>query len=466
MNTKNIQNLKKIFSINLIFIMIFSQSQLFAGAFGFISPKEKIDDMPHKLDYVNIGWWDNFSDPYVKNYIIRALENNEDMKVATLKTYQYMQFIKEAFGQELPELATGSNYVAIKLPFSRDRALNISDSGYVLPFTVKYEADLLLKNHDKTKIAKKQYESQVWQEKATYISIASYVATVYVNILKTDKLIELQSDYADIKNEQLRRMELKHSRGLASSIDVNNYKDAYKTALNNLDSYEKSRDILLHQFCVLIGESPNNACCIERGHLDDLYFCGVMPDCVPSDVIFARPDVESVEAQLQASKIDVRVARKELFPTFNLYGVLGFNTFTTEQFFTWNGALAYLFAGATQTLFAGGRKIANLRLKKNLYEQMFETYRQTNLKAIQEVNDSLCSIRVDTDVDNQNLNREKIEENTFVRMSKKYDRGVISTPDLLSEQERLISVQTEKANSKAACFVNYLSLYKAVGGKL
>lgn len=466
MNTKKIFNMKKIFSISLIFGMIFAQNQLCVGAFWFISPKTKINDMPRKLDYVNIAWWNNFTDPCLKKYIIKALENNEDLKVATLKTDEYMQFIKESFGKELPELATGSNYAGFKLPFSKDKPLNLSDSGYVLPFTVKYEADLLLKNHDKTKSAKKQYESQVWQEKAAYISIASYVATVYVNILKTDKLIELQCDYAAVKKEQLRRMELKHSRGVASSIDVNNYKDAYKVALNNLDSSKKSRDILLHQFCVLIGDTPNNANCIERGRLDDLNFCGVMPDCVPSDVIFARPDVESIEAQLQASKIDVRVARKELFPSFNVYGLLGFNTFTTDPFFSWSGALAYLTAGATQTLFAGGRKIANLRLKKNLYEQMFENYRQTNLKAVQEVNDGLRSVKIDTDVDNQNLNRQKIEENTFIRMSKKYDRGVISTPDLLSEQERLINIQTEKVNSKATRFVNYLSLYKAVGGKL
>ncbi len=466
MKTKNIPNLKKFLSISLIFIMMLCQNQLFVEAFWFISSKEKVDDMPKKFEYVNIGWWNNFSDPYIKKYIMKSIENNEDLKVATLKTYEYMQFVKDAFGKELPELSVGSNYLGIKMPYSRDRALNISDNGYTLPFTVKYEADLLLKNHDKTKIAKKQYEAQVWQEKATYISVASYVATVYVNILKTDKLIELQSNYADIKKEQLQRVELKHRRGLASSIEVNNYKDAYKIALNNLDGYKKSRDILLHQFCVLIGDSPNNAGCIERGRFDDLHFCGVMPDCVPSDVIFARPDVEAVESQLQAAKIDIRVARKELFPTFNIYGVLGFNTLTTEPFFSWSGAFAYLTAGATQTLFAGGRKIANLRLKKNIYEQMFENYRQANLKAVQEVNDSLRSVKIDTDVDNQNLNRQKIEENTFIRMSKKYDRGVISMPDLLSEQERLIGVQIEKVNSKATRFANYLSLYKAVGGKL
>ena len=442
------------------------QSQLLAGAFGFISQKERIVDLPQKFDYININWWSNFSDPCLKKYIIKALENNHDLKTATLKTNEYMQFVKQSFGQELPELSVGSNFAGIKSPFSADKPLNISTTGYVLPFTVKYEADLLLKNRDKTRSTVKQYEAQLWQEKATYISVISYVATVYINILKTDKLIELQTDYAEIKKEQLRRAELKRVQGVGSAIEVNNCKDSYKTALNNLDDYKKNRDILLHQFCVLTGDSPNNGVCIERGDFDDFIFCGVMPECVPSDVIFARPDVVEAEAKLQSSKIDIKVARKELFPTFNILGVIGFNTFTDLSFFSWDGALAYLLANASQTLFAGGRKIAELRLKKNLYEQMFENYRQTNLKAIQEINDSLCSVKINTKIDNQNLSRQKIEENTFARVVGKYDRGVISCSDFLTENECLILIQIEKVNSKAVRLVDYLSLYKAVGGKL
>lgn len=459
-------NLKKYYTVGLILLLLLWQFHLEAQAFWFSAHKGEITTMPQKLEYINLQWWNNFSDPYLKDYILKAIKDNEDLKVATLKTEQYRQFIKQTFGKELPELSMGSNFASIKIPYSRDRALNVSDSGYVLPFTVQYEADLLLKNHDKTKSAKKHYQTQRWQEKATYISIASYVATVYVNILKNDKLIELQGRYADVKKEELRRIEKKHAQGVASSIEVNSAKDAYKQALNSLDSYTKSRDILLHEFCVLIGESPNNIHCIKRGNLDELCFLGVMPECVPSDVIFARPDVLAAETELEAAKIDISVARKELFPTFNIAGTIGFNTFTTESFFSWQGAFAYMLAGATQTLFAGGRKLATLRLQKNLYEQMFENYRQTNLKAVQEVNDGLRSVKLDTSIDDKNLNRQEIEENTFIRMSKKYDRGVISTPDLLAEREKVISVQAEKTNSKAMRLINYLSLYKAVGGSL
>ena len=46
-------------------------------------------------------------------------------------------------------------------------------------------------------------------------------------------------------------------------------------------------------------------------------------------------------------------------------------------------------------LFTGGRRFANLRLKKAQYERILHNYYQTNLTAIQEVNDSLMSVKLD-----------------------------------------------------------------------
>ena len=457
-------NIKNIFVLFLV-ILVLCDTPI-CLAFWFKNDKSAPTDFSYKFDYINIDWWENFNDPILKSYIVRALENNQDLKVATLKTEEYRQFVKTTFGQELPEISMGSNYTAFKIPFSRDRPLNISDMGYVLPFTVKYEADLLRKNHDKTKSAKKQHEASKFQEKATYISICSYVATVYLNIVKNDKLIALQSELVAIKNEQLRRMLFRHSQGLASAMQVNNYAENYKTSQNDLDNLIKSRDTMLNQLAVLVGESPECSQNLKRTPLDGIQFLSIMPNCIPSDVIFARPDVLAVEAQLKAAQIDIKVARKELLPTFNINGNLGFNTFTTDPFFSWSGAFALLTAGLTQTLFAGGRRISNLRMKKNLYDQMFENYKQSTLKGIQEVNDSFYAIKFDSDVDKTNIEKLELEENNFARSSKKYQNGVISCPDLLNEKEKLISAKIQQVDSKTKRLVDYLGLYKAAGGQV
>jgi outer membrane protein, multidrug efflux system len=459
-------NKKNIFVLFLVVLVLNFCNSLNCSAFWFDYDKTAPTDVSYKFDYINLDWWENFNDPILKTYIIRALENNQDLKIATLKTEEYRQFVKMTFGQELPEISMGSSYTGIKLPFSKDRPLNISDNGYILPFTVKYEADFLRKNHDKTRSAKKQYDSSRFQEKTAYIAICSYVATVYLNIAKNDKLIELQSNLVETKKEQLRRIQFKYSQGLASSMQVNSYEENYKTAINDLDNLIKSREVMLNELAFLLGDSIEGSGSLARTALDKIQFLGNIPECIPSDIIFLRPDILSTEAQLQSAQIDVRVARKELLPTFNIYGQLGFNTFTTDPFFSWSGSFALLSAGLTQTLFAGGRKIANLRIKKNLYEQFFETYKQVSLKAVQEVNDSLCAIKFDGDIDERNIEKLNLESDNFIRSNRKYQNGIISCPDLLNEKEKLIYVQMQQADSKTMRLINYLGLYKAVGGQI
>lgn len=467
MNIKMTVFLKKFFTVFIILWMVFLNT-LISEAFWFKTKKPSSDPLAYKLNYINIDWWQNFSDPYLQGYIIQAVKNNQDLRIATLKVEEYRQYIKQQFGHELPAVSVGTNYLGLKTPndVSQEALLNFSTSSYALPFTAQYEADLLLKNRDKTKSTSALYGAQRFQEKAAYIAICTDVATVYINILKSDKLIELQKELIAVKKDELSRMEKRHARGLATAMEVNTYRQNYQTAKNDLDSFLKNRDIMLNQLAVLIGEPPSCSQCLKRGTLDCLEFCGILPECVPSDVIFSRPDVLAFEEQLKGAKIDIRVARKEFFPRFNIYGVLGFNTIAPDPFWSWDGAFAFLLAGATQDIFYGGRKIANLRIKQNKYNQIFEQYKQTNLKAVQEVNDSLYAIKYDTDVDEMTFDKLELQKVNFCHFCKKYNQGVISCPNLLSEKEKLLALQIEKTGSKTSRLVNYLSLYKAAGGKL
>ena len=70
----------------------------------------------NKINYVNINWWDNFSDPYLKCYIIQAIENNHDAKKASWKVQEYKQAIKLQFSQELPSLSAGGAYILNHVP--------------------------------------------------------------------------------------------------------------------------------------------------------------------------------------------------------------------------------------------------------------------------------------------------------------------------------------------------------------
>lgn len=420
-----------------------------------INPKEKIE-------YVNINWWDNFSDPCIKYYIIKAIENNHETKEASWKVEEYKHFVKLQFSQELPSLSIGANYIGNHLP---DNVKGINSNIFAIPLIANYEADVFLKNHDKTKSSKKDYEASRFQEHSIYLSLASSVATTYINTIKFDKQIQLQKNLVDIKKEELKREEARYKRGVVSAQAVNEYKKAYESAKNALNEFVKSRDKSLNQLAVLIGESPENAKNLERNSWDKLEYKNSIPKEISSDVIFSRPDILAAEAKLQKANIDVKVARKEFLPRINITGLYAFSNIG-GNFGAWNGSVAAILAGLSQDLFTGGRKIANLKISKTRYEQMFEAYQQTDLNALKEVNDSLLILREDSNTYKNTNTNLLVQKDNYQRAAKSFQRGTISYTSLLEAQEQLLNVKLNQIDAKTTKLVDFITLYKAVGGKL
>lgn len=416
-----------------------------------------------KIDYVNICWWDNFTDPCLKYYIIQAIENNHDARKASWQVEEYRQNVKYQFGAELPTLSVGSDYVLNHLP---DTIMGTKTNLFIVPFLSTYEADVFLKNHDRTKSSKKAYQSSKFQEQSVYISLASDVATTYINIIKYDKQICIQQSLVEVKKEELKREENRYKRGVSAVPKVNIAKQGYETAKSNLYETIKLREKALTQLAVLTGDSPDNIACIKRGSFDDLEYKIMIPCSISSDVIFSRPDVLAAESNLEKANIDVRVARKEFLPRFNIIGLYSFDNIGSGGFGTWSSTVAAFIAGATLDLFKGGQKVATLKINKARYEQMFEAYRQTDLTAIKEVNDSMLIIKEDTKIDENTCKNLLIQNDNYQRAAKSYKYGTISCPALLSEDEQLLNMQQNQVNTKAVRLIDYITLYKAVGGKL
>ena len=137
---------------------------------------------------LNIEFFEKFNDENLNCYIKEAIEKNHELKKAAHSVEQYRQQTKYSLGQELPSLGVSANYLGVKVPELDN--FQLKKNAFVLPFTASYEADLLLKNRDKTRAIKKSYEAAKFNEKAVYLALLSDVATVYTNILRYDDLIK------------------------------------------------------------------------------------------------------------------------------------------------------------------------------------------------------------------------------------------------------------------------------------
>ena len=122
--------------------------------------------------------------------------------------------------------------------------------------------------------------------------------------------------------------------------------------------------------------------------------------------------------------------------------------------------------GLNLPIFTGGRRIANLRLKKDEYERVLNNYYKTNLTAIQEVNDALVSIKLDEQKLQDTKKQAELEKEDFGYSTNKYNQGTISKLDLVQVKENVLFTDKMVVNDKINCLVNYIGLYKATGSQL
>lgn len=425
-----------------------------------VKKSKKVSD-DYKYAYVNMDFWGQFNDDILNEYIDRAVKNNYDLKMASLNVKEYYENVKLQFSNELPKLTAGYSPNYIKMPGSSD-----ADWMFATPAIASYEADIFLKNRDKTKSVKKLYEASQFDERAAYISVASAVGTVYLNIVRLDKIVDLQKEIVELRKEIYDLMLKRNREGITSTADTVKANKALVAGETDLIEYQKQRDFLLHQLAVLIGESPANAEELTRTSYDKISFSGNIPSEISSDVIVQRPDYLKAEKMVEKAGIDVRVARKEFLPSFNIMGLALFNAANIGSSWTTKNMLASIGAAGMLPLFTGGSLTANLRLKKTEYERVLQNYYKTNLTAIQEVNDALVSVKKDTEKMERTQKQADLEKTDFMYNRDKFNQGVISKLDLIQFKENLLSIDKLVAQQNIECMVDYIGLYKAAGSKL
>lgn len=414
----------------------------------------------YKFDYVNMNWWGNFNDDLLNGYIEKAVLNNYDLKMATINVEEYYQNVRLQFANELPSAVAGFGPGVFKAP-----GMTNTSSAFGLPIIVQYEADIFLKNHNKTKAVKKLYEGSKLDERAAYISVASAVGSTYFNIINLDKMISLQEQIVNIRQEIYNLMLIRNKEGLTSTADTVKANKALVAGQTDLIELKKNREKMLNQMCVLIGESPENANSIKRNSLDSINYQLAIPSEIPSEIITQRPDYMKAELMVEKAGIDVKVAKKEFLPSINILGGALFNASDIGSLFTTKNMLLGVGGGLVTPLFQGGSLIANLKLKKATYERILQDYYKTNLTAIQEVNDALVASRLDKDKMTQTTKQYNLEKSDYKYNEKKFNQGTISKLDLIQYQENLLTIEKLVAQQKVECMTDAISLYKATGSK-
>ena len=444
----------------IIFLLIIMQIR---GVFVYASQKH-LKEADTRLEYINLPFWQKFNDDILIHYIVCAISNNYGLKALRTRINEVRAAKNIEVSKQFPSFSVGANYLGLKIPRVAIPFQGFRDNAFALPFITHWEIDLFAKRKNKIDMAFEDINSSIYEEKGAAIALASEVAGIYFNISNLNSQIEIQERVIENKKEKLARVQKSFNAGVLGAQALNNAKKEAEYEEIVLNDYKKQKRGFILNLAYLMGEAPDNIRDYAFSDIKTVEFKGQIPDCINSDITFQRPDVLQKEAALKKAKIDITLARKEFLPNINVFGVLMFSTLTPN--FRWDGAVANLLAGATETLFSGGRRIFNLKAKKFVYERLLNEYLESDLLALKEINDVLYQLKTDIKTYNSNLSNLGFEEDNFIRVSNSYRYGVSNRFDVLDSNNSSLYEKSKLLNSKVQKFADLISLFKATGGCL
>ena len=321
--------------------------------------------------------------------------------------------------------------------------------------------DIWGKNRLKTKSKKEQLEIVKQAQRATYISLSSDFATDYFNLIKADKLIEIQDELIKTQENIFAKTSEKYKAGLCSINELLAQEKLLTTLREEHNLHIQAREVLVNTMRVYLSSANDE---IVRSGYDNIELLKNIPTEYSSDIITKRPDYLQEEANLKRIGFDVRVAKREFLPTFTIFGQIGLNAYHLGSLFS--SPSQFFNAGVLPNwdLFSGGRKRAFLKIKKYQYEQALNDYQKTFLVGVKDINSGLVEYKTSMKNYEEAQKRIAVEGKIYDLAKYKNRIGAASDLDELIAKEMYLMSEKEIVSNKINTLISTIGLYKVTGG--
>ncbi|MEE3295178.1 MAG: TolC family protein [Pseudomonadota bacterium] len=409
------------------------------------------------------GWIESFNDETLPQLINEALLNNRDLRLAAANVKIAKANAGASLAPILPSISIGA---------SKNQISSISDINGNVDRNFTYRESL---------VAQLNWEIDVWgrlstRSKAAYVNVKSVFADYDAARLSIAGLTaqawylfseaKLQTDLAE-RNLQtristLKKVENRYQKGIAQSRDLR---------LARSESESRRADLILRQ--QTLKESARNLEIIIGRYPSANILPNDLPNLPPGPeigspnyVLSNRPDIVSAEAQLEAAGLEVTATRLAFLPSLSLTAQWSTLERNWSDAFDPDRLAGSIIGSLTQSIFQGGRRIAQTQISEQQMKIVLENYAKTLLNAAKEVEDSLYSEEI-------LLERESALSNAFneAKAAEKltfdqYNRGIATIFELLDAQSRRLSSESLLINSRLLRITNRIKLHLAISSPL
>jgi multidrug efflux system outer membrane protein len=310
----------------------------------------------------NVGWQDYFSDPLLRRLIAQALENNRDLRIATLRAQEADAAYGIQRAERFPTISLGADGSRARVPGD----LNVSG----LPVTTgqyqsrlgasAWELDFWGRVRSLQDAALQTYLATTEARRAVTLTLVAQVADGYLILRELNERVALARRSIASRRESLRIFTRRFEVGSTSRLELSQVQTLLAQARSLGSQLEQARAAQAHALTRLVGSPIDQTLLLQ--HFDDAAVTMELQAGLPSDLLVDRPDIVAAEHRLRAANANIGAARAAFFPRVALTGSLGTASAELDGLFE-SGSRAWAFTPSISLpIFDAGRNRAGLEL--------------------------------------------------------------------------------------------------------
>lgn len=419
-----------------------------------------------EADISKVNWQSFFLSPPMQRVIQTSLDNNRDLRVASLQVEQARALYRVERAALVPSIgATGSGTRQGIPENASGLGKDTVSSTYSANIgTTAFELDLFGRIRSMNERALEEYFATEEAQQAARIALIAETANAYLTYLADKKLLGITEDTLKSQQKAYALIKKRYDLGTSSQLDLEQARTSVETARANRARYLRFVAQDRNALELLMGTAPDMAV-LDSLTLDTVQLADNLPVGLPSAVLLERPDIKQAEHSLKAANANIGAARAAFFPTISLTGSAGFASESLSDLFKSGSSLAWSFIPSiTLPIFEGGKNIANLDSATAGQKIAVAQYEKSIQTAFREVADELAARGTYTEQLAAQTALANATGNAYRISRARYDQGTDNYLSVLDSQRELYSAQQSEITVQQERLSNLVNLYKVLGG--
>jgi len=292
-------------------------------------------------DTTNAGqmkWKDYFPDPQLSALIDTALRNNQELNITLQEIEISRNEIKARRGEYLPFVGlrggagiekagrytqVGSSEATTEIKPGRETPEPLPD--FVVGAYARWEVDIWHKLRNAKKAAVNRFLSSVEGKNFMMTNIVSEIANSYYELLALDTQLDIINQNIEIQTNALKIVKMQKEATRVTELAVRRFEAQVLNTQNRQYAIRQRIVETENRINFLLGRYPQPV--LRNTQNFESQVPNVIHAGIPSQLLQNRPDVRQAEQDLEAAKLDVKVARANFYPSLGLNAAVGLQAF-------------------------------------------------------------------------------------------------------------------------------------------